>query len=105
MLQQADAPPDALLLDVRLLKQAPELIGLWMTQPHLHNCPLIAIALVGAVGESRSLPAAAYLLRPIKQRQLQQTLMRVFWPADATPADPLTPSDEIGGVGAAPCPD
>ena len=102
MLQQADAPPDALLLDVRLLKQAPELIGLWMTQPHLHNCPLIAIALVGAVGESRSLPAAAYLLRPIKQRQLQQTLMRVFWPADATPADPLTPSDELAVSGPRP---
>ena len=104
MLQQAGAPPDVLLLDVRLLKQAPELIELWMTQPHLRNCPLIAMTLVGAVGESRSLPAVAHLLRPVKQRQLQQTLMRVLWPANATSANPLTTSDELAASGQRPAP-
>jgi len=87
----ADAP-DVLLLDVRLLAQAPELAGKWLAQPQLCTCPLIAIMPVGAVGDHQLLPTAARLLRPIKQRQLQQTLLRVLMPTDAAAPSPSAPS-------------
>lgn len=70
--------PDVLLLDVRLLMAAPELAGQWLTQSRLRTCPLIHVTSVGSVGAHPLLPAAAHLLRPIKQRQLQQTLMRIL---------------------------
>lgn len=87
LLQQIDDVPDVLLLDVQFLQQAPELVGQWMGQLRLRACPVLIVTPVGGAGNTRSLPVAAHLLRPLKQRQLQQTLMRVLGLAgDATPA-------------------
>lgn len=90
LLAQTDHAPDVLLLDVRLLKQAPELAGQWVAQPHLRNCPLIAVTQVGSVDTIGSLPTTTYLLRPIKQRQLRRTLTRVLWPDEAASESPTT---------------
>jgi signal transduction histidine kinase/CheY-like chemotaxis protein len=89
MIEQADRVPDALLLDMRLLTQAPELANRWVECHALRGCPVIAMTQVGKVNNNSSLPVAAHLLRPLKQRQLQQTLAHILSPTgDATPHSP-----------------
>jgi len=82
-IQQDVEAPDVLLVDVRLLAQAPELAGQWLAQPHLRTCPVLAVKAVGSGEGAQLLPTAAHLLRPIKQRQLQQKLLQVLAPVDA----------------------
>jgi signal transduction histidine kinase/DNA-binding response OmpR family regulator len=98
MIEQTDRAPDALLLDVRLLKQAPALADRWMVRQELHGCPIVAVTLVGNVSDSGPLPVKAHLLRPIKQRQLQETLTRILTPAGNATA----PSLRATGMFAAP---
>ena len=101
-IEQADRAPDALLLDVRLLMQTPELANRWVGRQELRGCPVIAVTLVGSVSHNSPLPVAAHLLRPIKQRQLQQTLMRILSPAgDATVYPSRTPGVFEAANGAA----
>jgi signal transduction histidine kinase/CheY-like chemotaxis protein len=79
LLQQAERIPDALLLDVRFLTTAPELGAVWQTADRLRACPVIAVTKVGGDAAWNSiLRAADYLLRPIKQQQLRQMLLRVL---------------------------
>ena len=91
-IQQDVAAPDVLLMDVRLLAQAPELAGQWLAQPHLRTCPVLAVTSVGSVGDAQLLPTAAHLLRPIKQRQLQQKLLQVLTPVGAAAASAAAPN-------------
>ena len=79
LLQQAERIPDALLLDVRFLSTAPDLGAIWRAADRFRTCPLIAVAKVGdRASWSGPLHTADYLLRPIKQQQLQHVLERVL---------------------------
>jgi len=70
--------PDALILDTRLLGQTPDIAALWLHNQHLRTCPIIVTVPVGGAVDMGALQPAAQLVRPIKQRQLMQTLARVL---------------------------
>ncbi|MBK8799272.1 MAG: response regulator [Anaerolineales bacterium] len=90
MLQQADSAPDALLLDMRLLKSAPAFAEAWRANSRCHTCPIVAVTTVGSAASSSDLlQTADYLLRPIKQRQLLQILERLLQPSADKEQHPL----------------
>jgi signal transduction histidine kinase/CheY-like chemotaxis protein len=90
MIQQADSAPDALLLDMRLLKNAPAFADAWRANNQYRTCPIVAVTTVGSAASSSDLlHTADYLLRPIKQRQLLQILERLLQPGAETERHPL----------------